>query len=81
MLGSVRFDSGEVMAYVVLFIDWSIDRHIIRIGVLTDRQYKDEIHCSPYAAAIGDNAMWLEDNCKPHLANLVNSFLFKEEIT
>ncbi|GFV10999.1 transposable element Tcb2 transposase [Trichonephila clavipes] len=33
-----------------------------------------------YAAAIGDDFILMDDNCKPHRANLVEDFLFKEGI-
>ncbi|GFV38480.1 transposable element Tcb2 transposase [Trichonephila clavipes] len=34
----------------------------------------------PYAAAIGDDFILMDDNCRPHHANLVEDFLFEEEI-
>ncbi|GFX15922.1 transposable element Tcb2 transposase [Trichonephila clavipes] len=35
---------------------------------------------SPYAAAIGDDFILMDDNCRPHRASLVEDFLFKEGI-
>ena len=29
----------------------------------------------PYAATIGDDLILMDDNCRPHCANLVNDFL------
>ncbi|GFV60562.1 transposable element Tcb2 transposase [Trichonephila clavipes] len=34
----------------------------------------------PYAAAIGGDFILMDDNCKPHRANLVEDFLFEEGI-
>ncbi|GFU62514.1 transposable element Tcb2 transposase [Trichonephila clavipes] len=65
----------------------SIDRrtylYIIRDGPLTARRYKDEILrpiVVPYAAAIGDDFILMDDNSRPHRANLVEDSLFDEGI-
>ncbi|GFW34955.1 transposable element Tcb2 transposase [Trichonephila clavipes] len=34
----------------------------------------------PYAAAIGDDFLLMDDNCRPHRANLVEDFFFEEGI-
>ncbi|GFS90100.1 transposable element Tcb1 transposase [Trichonephila clavipes] len=34
----------------------------------------------PYAAAIGDDFILMDDNCRPHRDNLVKDFLFEEGI-
>ncbi|GFY36342.1 transposable element Tcb2 transposase [Trichonephila clavipes] len=34
----------------------------------------------PYAAEIGDDFILMDDNCRPHRANLVEDFLFEEGI-
>ncbi|GFU59484.1 transposable element Tcb1 transposase [Trichonephila clavipes] len=57
--------------------------YIIRDGPLTARRYRDEILrpiVVPYAAAIGDDFILMDDNCRPHHANLVEDFLFEEGI-
>ncbi|GFW39838.1 transposable element Tcb1 transposase [Trichonephila clavipes] len=59
------------------------DLYIIRDGPLTARRYKDEILrpiVVPYAAAIGDDFILMDDNCRPHRANLVEDFLFEKGI-
>ncbi|GFY31295.1 transposable element Tcb2 transposase [Trichonephila clavipes] len=53
------------------------------MDLLTARCYRDEIlrHIVvPYAAAIGDDFILMDDNCRPHRANLVEDFLFEEGI-
>ncbi|GFV61028.1 transposable element Tcb1 transposase [Trichonephila clavipes] len=47
-------------------------------GVLVDRILRPSV--VPYAAAIGDDFILMDDNCRPHHANLVEDFLFEEEI-
>ncbi|GFU13632.1 transposable element Tcb2 transposase [Trichonephila clavipes] len=78
---SVRFGSGGVLVYSGISIDGRTDLYIIRDGPLTARRYRDEIlYCVPYAAAIGDDFILMDDNCRPHRANMVEDFLFEEGI-
>ncbi|GFW16949.1 transposable element Tcb2 transposase [Trichonephila clavipes] len=59
------------------------DLHIIRSGTLTGRRYADEIlrpHVIPYAIAIGDSFVFLDDNARPHRARLVENMLEAETI-
>ncbi|GFT85417.1 transposable element Tcb2 transposase [Trichonephila clavipes] len=80
---SVRFGGGGVLVYGGISIDGRTDLYIIRDGPLTARRYKDEILrpiVVPYAAAIGDDFILMDDNCRPHRANLVENFLFAKGI-
>ncbi|GFX37039.1 transposable element Tcb2 transposase [Trichonephila clavipes] len=80
---SVRFGGGGVLVYGGITIDGRTDLYIIRDGPLTARRYSDEILrpiVVPYAAAIGDDFILMDDNCTPHRANLVEDFLFEEGI-
>ncbi|GFU85260.1 transposable element Tcb1 transposase [Trichonephila clavipes] len=57
--------------------------YIIRNGPLTARRYREEILrpiVVPYAAAIGDDFILMDDNCRPHRANLVEDFLHEKGI-
>ncbi|GFX76499.1 transposable element Tcb2 transposase [Trichonephila clavipes] len=47
-------------------------------GVLVDEILRPIV--VPYAAAIGDDFISMDDNCRPHLANLVEDFLYEEGI-
>lgn len=74
---------GGVMVYAAISIDGRTDLYIIRNGDLTGRRYRDEIFWPvvvPYAAAIGDDFMLMDDNCRPHRANVVNDFFWEEGI-
>ncbi|GFW54988.1 transposable element Tcb2 transposase [Trichonephila clavipes] len=81
---SVRFGGGGVLVYGSISIDGRTDLYIfLRDGRLTARRYSDEILrpiVVPYAAAIGDDFILMDDNCRPHCANLVEDFLFEERI-
>ncbi|GFV13798.1 transposable element Tcb2 transposase [Trichonephila clavipes] len=80
---SVRFGSGGVLVHGGISIDGRTDLDIIRDGDLTARQYRDEILrpiVVPYAAAIRDDFILMDDNCRPHRANRVEDFLFDEGI-
>ncbi|GFV08791.1 transposable element Tcb2 transposase [Trichonephila clavipes] len=80
---SVRFGGGGVLVYGGISIDGRTGLYIIRDGPLTARRYSDEILrpiVVPCAAAIGDDFILMDDNCRPHRANLVEDFLFEEGI-
>ncbi|GFV44658.1 long-chain-fatty-acid--CoA ligase 5 [Trichonephila clavipes] len=74
---------GGVLVYGGISIDGRTDLYIIRDVPLTARRYRDEILrliVVTYAAAIGDDFIIMDDNCRPHRANLVEDFLFEEAI-
>ncbi|GFW96822.1 transposable element Tcb2 transposase [Trichonephila clavipes] len=80
---SVRFGGGGVLVYGVISINGRTDLYIIRDGPLSARRYRDEILrpiVVPYAAAIGDDFILMDDNSRPHRANLVENSLFEEGI-
>ncbi|GFX33627.1 transposable element Tcb2 transposase [Trichonephila clavipes] len=80
---SVRFGGGGVLLYGGISIDGCTDLYIIRDVPLNARRYRNEILrpiVVPYAAAIGDNFSLMDDNCRPHRANLVEDFFFEEGI-
>ncbi|GFW93287.1 transposable element Tcb2 transposase [Trichonephila clavipes] len=80
---NVRFGGGVVLVYGGISIDGRTDLYIIQDGPLTTRRYRDEI-LRPivvlYAAAIGDDFILIDDNSRPHRANLVEDSLFEEGI-
>ncbi|GFX76507.1 transposable element Tcb2 transposase [Trichonephila clavipes] len=80
--GSIGFGGGGVLVYGGISIDGRTDIYIIRDGPLTARRYRDEIlrPIVTYAVAIGDDFILMDDNCRPHRANLVEDFLFEEGI-
>ncbi|GFV50356.1 transposable element Tcb2 transposase [Trichonephila clavipes] len=80
---SVSFGGGGVLVYGGISIDGRTYLYIIRDGPLTARRYRDDILrpiVVPYAAAIGDDFILMDDNCRPPCANLVEDFLLEEGI-
>ncbi|GFW24037.1 transposable element Tcb2 transposase [Trichonephila clavipes] len=80
---SVRFGGGGVLVFGGISIEGCTNLYIIRDRPLTARRYRDEILIHivvPYSAAIGDDFILMDDNCRPHRANLVEDFLFEEGI-
>ncbi|GFW04946.1 transposable element Tcb2 transposase [Trichonephila clavipes] len=80
---SVRFGGGRVLVHRGISIDGHTDLYFIRDGPLTARRHRDEILrpiVVPYAAAIGDDFILMDDNCRPHRAILEEDFLFEEGI-
>ncbi|GFV27028.1 transposable element Tcb2 transposase [Trichonephila clavipes] len=80
---SVRFCGGGVLVYGGISIDGRTDLYIIRDGPLTAGRYRDwtlRPVVVPYAAAIGDDFILMDDNSRPHRANLVEDSRFEEGI-
>ncbi|GFW79852.1 transposable element Tcb2 transposase [Trichonephila clavipes] len=80
---SVRFGGRGVLVYGGISIDVRTSLYSIRDGPLTALRYRDEILRTivvPYTAAIGDDFILVDDNCRPHRANLVEDLLFEEGI-
>ncbi|GFU72717.1 transposable element Tcb2 transposase [Trichonephila clavipes] len=80
---SIRYGGGEVLVYGGISIEGRTDLYIIRDGPLTAHRYRDEILrpiVVPYAAAIRDDFILMDDNGRPHRANLVEDFLFEKGI-
>ncbi|GFW60700.1 transposable element Tcb2 transposase [Trichonephila clavipes] len=78
-----RLHGVGVLVYGGISIDGRTYLYIIRNGPLTARRYRDEILrpiVVPYAAAIGDDFILMDDNSRPHRANLVEDSPFEEGI-
>ncbi|GFU73406.1 transposable element Tcb2 transposase [Trichonephila clavipes] len=76
---SVIFGGEGVLVYGGISIDVLTDLYMIQIGPLTARRYRDEILrpiVVSYIAAIRFYFILMDDNCRPHRANLVEDFLF-----
>ncbi|GFU91372.1 transposable element Tcb2 transposase [Trichonephila clavipes] len=80
-------EESEGCGYTMLNLGGTENSQALYLGgvdrPLTARRYRDEILrpiVVPYAAAIGDDFILMDDNCRPHRANLVEDFLFEEGI-
>ncbi|GFW65125.1 transposable element Tcb2 transposase [Trichonephila clavipes] len=80
---SVRFGGAGVLVFGGISIKGITYLYIIRDGPLTAHRYRDEILrpiVVPYAATFGYDLILMDDNCRPHRANLVEEFFFEEGI-
>lgn len=71
------------MVWAGISLDGKTDVKVIR-GGLNARRYVDEIlqpEVIPYAAAIGERFVLMDDNATPHRARITNAFLEAEGIT
>ncbi|GFW19303.1 transposable element Tcb2 transposase [Trichonephila clavipes] len=85
-LHGVRLYARRPMVCVILTSRYRHDRREPlhhSDGPQTARRFRDEILrpiVVPYAAAIGDDFILMDDNIRPHRANLVEDSLFEEGI-
>jgi transposase len=78
-----RFGGGSVMVWGGISLDGSTDLYVIRNGSLNAVRYRDEILdpiVRPFAGAIGDDFILMDDNARPHRARIVNDYLARESI-
>jgi len=77
-----RFGGGSVMVWAGISIGGCTELYVIN-GNLTGARYRDEIlHpiVRPFAGAIGNDFVLMDDNARPHRARLVNEYLDAETI-
>ncbi|GFX21176.1 transposable element Tcb2 transposase [Trichonephila clavipes] len=68
----------EVVESLVWAGDLSVDLHVFHGGTVTGLRYRDEIldpYVRPYAAAIGNYFILMDDNARPHRARIVEEYL------
>lgn len=78
-----RFGGGSIMVWGGISLDGSTDLYVIRNGSLNALRYRDEILdpiVRPFAGAIGDDFILMDDNARPHRARIVNDYLARESI-
>ena len=63
--------------------DGVTDLYVIQNGALTGVRYRDEIldvYVWPFAGAVGDYFVLMDDNARPNRARVVNDYLEDEGI-
>ena len=63
--------------------DGVTDLYVIQNGALTVVRYRDEIldvYVRPFAGAVGENIVLMDDNARPHRTRVVNEYLEDEGI-
>jgi hypothetical protein len=79
-----RFMDCCIVEHVVwagICFDGCTDLDVVRNGPLTGLRYRNEILAPivrPFAGAIGDNSLLMDDNARPHCAREVNEYLQQE---
>ncbi|GBM63790.1 hypothetical protein AVEN_72210-1 [Araneus ventricosus] len=69
---------GGVMVWTGISLGGHTDLHVFHRGTLTGVRYRDEIldpYVRPYAGAIGNDFILMDDNVRPHRALVVEVYL------
>ena len=78
-----RYGGGSVMVWGGISLSGRTDLHVFRRGGVTAAVYRDDIlHplVRPYAGAVGENFILMDDNAPPHRAHIVRDYLEQESI-
>ena len=73
-----RFGGGSVMVWAGISAQGKTDLHVIDNGTLTALRYVNEIldvYVRPYAGAVGENFILMDDNACAHRARITNQYL------
>ncbi|GFY25640.1 transposable element Tcb1 transposase [Trichonephila clavipes] len=75
------FRGGRIMVWSGISLGYRTDLHIFKRGSVTAVRYRDEVlkHIVIlYAAAVGPIFVLMEDNARPHTADIVDDYLESE---
>lgn len=78
------YGGGSVMVWGGVSLDGRTDLHVFARGGITAVRYRNEILepiVRPYAGAVGDDFILMQDNARPHTARVSMAFLADEGIT
>lgn len=73
-----KFGCGSVVVWAGISFDGRTDLHVFMNGTVNARRYIDEIlapYVIPYAGAIGQEFVLMDDNATAHRARVVNQYL------
>ena len=73
-----RFSGGSVMVWAGISALWKTDLHVIDNGTLTALRYVNEIldaYVRPYAGAVGENFILMDENARAHTARITDQYL------
>ena len=76
--GHDRFGVGSVMVWAGISAQGKTDLHVIDNGTLTALRYVNEILdvcVRPYAGAVGENFILIDDNARAHKASITDQYL------
>ncbi|GFU94612.1 transposable element Tcb2 transposase [Trichonephila clavipes] len=72
------YRGGGILVWAGISLGGHTDLHVFHGGTVTGLRYRDEIldpYISPYAAAIGNDFIQMDDNARPHRARIVEEYL------
>ena len=73
-----RFCGGSVIVWAGISAQGKTDLHVIDNGTLTALRYVNEIldvYVRPYAGAVGENFILMDDNARAHRARITDQYL------
>ena len=73
-----RFGGGSVMVWAGISAQGKTDLHVIDNGTLTALMYVNEtldVYVRPYAGAVGENLILMDDNARAHRARITDQYL------
>ncbi|GFT68210.1 transposable element Tc3 transposase [Trichonephila clavipes] len=72
------YRGGGIQDWAGISLGGHTDLHVFHGGTVTGLRYRDEIldpYVRPYAAAIGNDFLLMDDNARPHRARIVEEYL------
>ncbi|GFW73846.1 transposable element Tcb2 transposase [Trichonephila clavipes] len=72
------YRGGGILVWAGISLGGHTDLHVFHGGTVTGLRYRDEIldpYVRPYAAAIGNDFILMDDNARPHRAQIVEEYL------
>ncbi|GFW56585.1 transposable element Tc3 transposase [Trichonephila clavipes] len=72
------YRGGGILVLAGISLGGHTDLHVFHGGTVTGLRYRDEIldpYVRPYAAAIGNDFILMDDNARPHRARIVEEYL------
>ncbi|GFU41409.1 transposable element Tcb2 transposase [Trichonephila clavipes] len=72
------YRGGGILVCAGISLGGHTDLHVFHGGTVTGLRYRDEIldpYVRPYAAAIGNDFILMDDNARPHRARIVEEYL------
>ena len=73
-----QFGGGSVMVWAGISAQGKTDLHVIDNGTLTALRYVNQIldvYVRPYAGAVGENFILMDDNAHAHRARITDQYL------
>ena len=73
-----RFGGGSVMVWAGISPQGKTDLHVVDNGTLTALRYVNEImdvYVRPYASAVGENFILMDDNARAHRARITDQYI------